>query len=119
MRPAHTHGETDIGPHFDDCAFGNLDGTGLDPAQLLDVARLSAVHGSESGIARLAVVQRHRRRLAQRFTARFGIWFGAQDHMAARHAVGVKPPVIRFRQFSAEIIVIGIGGARDDGPVAG
>ena len=115
--PLHAHGKTDIGAHFEHLAFGHLNRAGFDAARLLDVARLGAVHRSQPGIARLAVVQRYRRRLAQRFAARLGIGFRAQNHMAARHAVGVKPPVIGFRQFGAQIIVIGVGGAGEDSPI--
>src|SRR5262245_1401802 len=97
----HSHGEADVGTHSYRRAVSDLDGSGLGIARFVPVTRPSAMYRSRARVAGLAVIGRHRGGLTQDFLAGFFTFLSTQKYMAARHAIGMKPPVVRLRHFRA------------------
>ena len=110
--------KTDVGTHFQNLATRNIDSPCFRAARLGYIARASPMNRSDSSASSFAVVCGDRGGLTKRLSTRFLIWLRAENHMAPRNFISMKPPVVRSSYFDAEIIVVGIGRADEQSPTA-
>jgi len=100
--------KTDVGADFKNFAARDVDRARFRAARLGDIARAGAVDRRHTRASSFAVVRRHGRGLAQRLTTRLCVGFRSKNHMAAGNFIGVKPPIVRFSDFDAQVVVVSV-----------
>jgi hypothetical protein len=111
--------KTNVRTHFQNLTVPDAHRASFHAARLGYIARAGPVNRSDPSVSSFAVVCGDRGGLTKRLSTRFFVWLRAENHMAPRNFIRVKPPVVGLSYFDAEIIVVGIRGTDEHHPATG